>query len=376
MPFIGATSGTNTATPAAHLTGYLFLVWAYRDGSATPPTVPAGFNVLQTGGANTNSAVLAWKWATSSADTIGTWTNATTTICEVWSDAMPGVSDQTGNTGLVITYPALPLMARVDGTSYVVGFAGHRSVNTTLESPPTSMAFRHGNVDATDEAAAHDTGVQVNAWPSTNVTVSGTTSGWRSATVEIVEMSTMVGDPWPKTVFTQLANVILAVKYTATSTGKQTINMRFRAKGTAVTTNMGGAIYNYTGATAGTFVGAGDAAVSVTTTDQWVQVSITATLTASASYWLCYWSSQDWDMYYDSTFPFFAGQTLNIPGPTFNNAAWPADWTALTPSPNDVSCAIFVTTTMVKTRNAITYPAMKSRNGLAKAAFKYTNAIP
>lgn len=189
---VGTATGTTSVTIPPHQAGDLILAFAPRDGSNTLPTLPTGqdwASVLAPVGANTISARVAAKTADGSSETTGTFTSATSLIVEVWRPR-PGyvlsIGDAASATGAstTVSYPALTLQDP-SGNSVVVGFAAHRSVNTTLESPPTGMINRAAVLDATDEAVAHDTDSGVSSWPLTTKSVGGTSSGWFGATVEI-----------------------------------------------------------------------------------------------------------------------------------------------------------------------------------------------
>lgn len=193
IQYVGSQTGTNTLTLPGHQAGDLILLFAYRDGSNTAPSVPTGQNwttVQNPTGANTNSHALAAKVATSSSEGVGTFTSATTVIAHVYRPkasyvlAIGAVATPGTGSSTTVTYPALTLQDTV-GDSVVVGFAGHRSTNTTLETPPAGMVNRSTAVDGTDEAAGHDTNTGVSSWSATAVSVGGTSSGWRATTVEV-----------------------------------------------------------------------------------------------------------------------------------------------------------------------------------------------
>lgn len=185
IKFISSGTGTNSiGTMPAHQAGDLLVVFAYRDGNTTAPSLVSGWTSLHSAGANSNSARVAYRVATSSSMTSGTWTNASSVICLVYRNATPGAVDVGGAVSTTVTYPALTLGVS-DGSSWVACFAGHRSVNTALETPPTGTTLRATVVDATDEAAAFDTGGGVTSWTSKAVSVGGTSSGWRAYSLEI-----------------------------------------------------------------------------------------------------------------------------------------------------------------------------------------------
>ena len=186
ISYIGSASGTNTATMPTHAVGDLLVVFAYRDGSNTTPTLASGWTNIQGSGSNTNSARMGWKIAASTGETTGTWTNATSTIVAVYRGADGiGGSAITGGSSITLTFPAVTMQV-TDGTSWVVGGVGHRSTNVAIETAPTGMTNRISVSDATDEAALHDTNGGVSSRSSTNASVGGTASGYRSITVELL----------------------------------------------------------------------------------------------------------------------------------------------------------------------------------------------
>lgn len=199
ISYIGQTTGVNSATLPTHQSGDLIIGFAYRDGSIVPPIIPSGvgWNTISTaGGGSTNGSALVYQVASSSGTTTGTFTNATSVVFLVYRGASPanpiGVSNSSTGTTASVTFPALAL-TDTGGTSWVVGFVGHRSVNTSLETPPTGMVNRAPVVDATDEAAGHDTNGTVSSWSSTSVAVGGTASGWMTRVVEIRDSLTHSG---------------------------------------------------------------------------------------------------------------------------------------------------------------------------------------
>lgn len=186
---IGSAVGTTSATLPAHQVGDLILIFAYRDGNATAPSLPAGYISISNTGANSNSLRIGYKFATSTSETSGTWTSATSVIAVVYRGASIGASAVGGTSSTTVNYPTVSLL-RTNNTSWVVGGAGHRSVDTNVQNPPTGMSNVNSVLDATDELGVHDTNGTVSSWSSTNVSVGGTTLGWRSAVVELVNKTT------------------------------------------------------------------------------------------------------------------------------------------------------------------------------------------
>lgn len=187
ISFVGAQgAAATTVTIPTHQVGDLILIFAYRDGSNTAPTTPTAggtvptWNLIGSSGGNTNSSNFRWAKATATTTTSGTWTNATELICLVYRKASIGVSaGNSGSTTTTINYPAIA-PNRTDGSSWVVGVAGHRTA-TNVDVAPSLMTNR---ASSGTEAAGHDTNGGVTSWASTNVTVNAS-SAYRSWTVEL-----------------------------------------------------------------------------------------------------------------------------------------------------------------------------------------------
>lgn len=198
--FVGAATGANTATLPTHQAGDLILAFAFRDGSNTQPTIPAGWTALQNAaGANTCSHVLASKIAASASESVGTFANATSVVVQVYRPKAgyalaAGAIGSQGGTASSITYPAITLQD-VGGVSWAAAFGGHRSTNTALETAPAGMTQRATVVDATDEAAGFDTNGGVTAWSAQSVALGGTASGWRASVAEIKAVAAMTARP-------------------------------------------------------------------------------------------------------------------------------------------------------------------------------------
>lgn len=187
VSYVGAQgAAAATVTIPAHQIGDLILIFAYRDGSNTVPTVPTAGGTVPTwtqigsSGGNTNSSRFHYAIATATTTTSGTWTNATELICLVYRNATIGASaGGSGAATTTVNYPALTLQ-RTDNSSWAVGVAGHRTA-TNVDLAPSGMTNR---ASTGTEAAGHDTNGTVTTWASTNVTVNAS-SAFRSWTVEL-----------------------------------------------------------------------------------------------------------------------------------------------------------------------------------------------
>lgn len=194
--FIGAATGVTTATLPAHQAGDLILVFAYRDGLATAPSLPTGYTNIQAPAGSTNAARIGFRRALGSSETVGTWTNATSVIAMVFRGVDPvtaiGVSASTTGSSTTISYPNAGTMNFADGDSTVVRAAGHRSTNVAIETLPAGYTLAATVADATDEAAAFYRVGETSAALVTTA-VGGTASGFAAVTVEIRGLKPRVG---------------------------------------------------------------------------------------------------------------------------------------------------------------------------------------
>lgn len=171
-----------------HAAGDLLVAFAFRDGSTTKPTVPTGdgWTEVATDSSGGSSFVLATKTATSSSDAGGNFDNATGIIMVAISGTGPidigGIATD-AYLGTAIRYPGITL-DNTDGSSLALAFAGHRSTNTSLETPPSPWTNFETYNDATNELAAHYI-IGPTSVAGTNRSVGGTSAGWGTVVVEI-----------------------------------------------------------------------------------------------------------------------------------------------------------------------------------------------
>lgn len=183
--FKNASGGTLTGLTA----GQLVVVYAFRSGSNSKPTLPAGWTA-DTAGVTSNSAgsLIAHQLATGTSLVTGTFTSATNCIFLVFDgvDQTTPVGDSavTTNIGTTVTYPALTMVV-TNGTSWVAGLGGHRSTNTTIDTAPTGMTNRDSQI-TTGETSVNDTNGGVSSWALVNQSVGGTSSGWGCYSLEII----------------------------------------------------------------------------------------------------------------------------------------------------------------------------------------------
>jgi hypothetical protein len=170
------------------------VVFAYRDGSDTPPTIPTGQNwttVFNATGSDTNSHVVVTKAATAAAEASGTFTNASMLAAIVLRGTRAlavGAGAAGGGSGTVLTFPAVSVVRPApDAQSRVLGFAGHRSTDVSIQTPPSGMTNQAQLGNATCEAAVHATADTIGLWVEATANVGGTASGWRTHVLEVRE---------------------------------------------------------------------------------------------------------------------------------------------------------------------------------------------
>jgi surface protein len=187
ITYIGEANGTTSATLPTHQAGDLILAFAFRDGSTTQATQPAGWSAITSATTTLAAARVSYKIAASGSETTGTWTNATTVIFLVYRgvniENIATIETVSTGSGTTVTYNANGFW---QGLSRLVAFAGHRSTDTALGTPPGTLSLIVNPVDATDEAAAFQSTVDnFGNWTSTNVSVGGTSSGWITFTMRL-----------------------------------------------------------------------------------------------------------------------------------------------------------------------------------------------
>lgn len=189
--FTGTTSTSGTCA-----VGDRIVVLAFRDGNTAPPTIPGSpvYNTVYSAtGANTCSHCVAEFTATATTFSTGTFTNATSVVALVVHTDVSGGSiglkngAPGGGSSTTLSFTGFTL-DNPNGTSKVLAYAGHRSTNTTTEAAPTGFTNVVSVNDATDEASGHVSTSVVSSFSTTTQSVGGTSSGWRTHTLEVWEI--------------------------------------------------------------------------------------------------------------------------------------------------------------------------------------------
>lgn len=188
------TAATTSCTFSATATNSLKLIFAYRSGSTTAPTLPAGWTTittLATSATGTTGAMrIGCNYSSSSGDTgSGTWTNATSVTGISYSGTVVGTTATCNITGIgaissnqakastTVNFAAL-VMHDSHSNSWVTGFVGS-NVTACTPSGMTSQVTANSSTNI-----GNDTNATVSGWSSTNCTISSGT--WITAVVEVM----------------------------------------------------------------------------------------------------------------------------------------------------------------------------------------------
>jgi hypothetical protein len=208
VAFSGSCTGTTACTISSGVAaGHIVFAFAFRDGNATAPTIPAGvgWNIISNGaGSNNNGAAWVWREATSGSEASGTFSNANSLVMVSFSGASvsaiggaPGTAEGSSST---VTYPDADTFTTGDGTSWVIACCGHRSADTNLnedaQAPAGLSATNKVAVeDGTDVAACWNSNGGLTSYAGNNVAVGGTSSGWHCKSAEILQAAAVTFTP-------------------------------------------------------------------------------------------------------------------------------------------------------------------------------------
>lgn len=178
-------SGSNiaqatTVTIPTHNPGDMIVIWAYSQ-AITIPTKPSGWTTIDSNAANSNSAIGAYRIATTDSHTSGTWTNAQYVISAVFTGAkyIGGYASNGGNSNIP-TCSAITLGNKT-GSSQICAFFGQRTVTTFTTN--ANFTRRESSIIAGSYGAAFDTRNDTTTDGQFNIV--GGSQGWQTLQVEL-----------------------------------------------------------------------------------------------------------------------------------------------------------------------------------------------
>jgi hypothetical protein len=193
-----ATNSGTTVAIGTHAPNDTPVILAYRDNSATAPTVPSGWNYFQVG-SGTTAFSIGWKRATSAGETSGTWTNATALHALVYRGGadkivVPKFLSQTTGTSATIAINAQTSGSFEvnDEETWLLAFIAQRNPSNNLQSASwTGLTNVTSSTDSSAwQAVANDSNAdRTTAWPTTSATVANS-AVWRTFLLALQEVPT------------------------------------------------------------------------------------------------------------------------------------------------------------------------------------------
>lgn len=187
LSFVGqASAAAASASLPAFTAGDLAIVFAFRDGNTTAPTLPSGWTGLGSAGANTCSARWGFRILQAGDTTTGTWTNATAVEVYVITGVDAGnpipAFQSAGSTGASAS-PSWSSFGTLDltGRDWLIFLGGHR---TATDMSTVALSGTVNESPATTNLAMHDIQGANAAWSTTSKVVNAN-SGWVTAIIEV-----------------------------------------------------------------------------------------------------------------------------------------------------------------------------------------------
>lgn len=185
---VGCAVAATTCTISGIQAGDLAIAFAFRSAT-TAPTLPAGWTQIATNSVSSSSFRSACAVATTTSITVGTWTNATDLVIQVYRGTAAGTTANCLTTGIgatantssttsTITYQVLSLQV-TDGSSWVVGASGTSTTNCV-----GSLLTNKQTIGAGPQTKLSDTNAGVSSWANNGCT--GTAGNSKTTTIELI----------------------------------------------------------------------------------------------------------------------------------------------------------------------------------------------
>ncbi len=194
-----ATNLGNTITMPTHAAGHLLLCFAYNDGSSTAVTLPSGWvERYGTAVGGVGYIRVGYKYAQSSSETSGTWTNAD----QLFMISIAGgantlvfpnfISTNTGTT-TTINFAAQAASTFQNGADdqALISWVASRNSGNTLTAPSGLTVEQSATDSANFVSQVCFQATRTTIWTSTNVTVTNSAL-YRTIMLSVVE-STVYG---------------------------------------------------------------------------------------------------------------------------------------------------------------------------------------
>lgn len=198
-------SGSTGSFTGSYQAGDLIVIHAVDTISSSIPLTPSGYTSISSGSQSANSFAMAafYKFATSSAETYPTITNATASSWVIYRGAAAtpfvAIGGQSG-TGTSISYSGIATFQN-PGADWVVTFgASSNNLGAVGSHPPTNTSLVTEASASNYEVAIFDTGVPVSTYGFNSKTLAASTN-WLTKTTELVAGAVVTPPATPTNAF-------------------------------------------------------------------------------------------------------------------------------------------------------------------------------
>ena len=184
-----ATANATTVSFGTHAAGDTIIVAGYRDGNNAGPTIPAGWYQLFSGGGNSQGFSVAYKIATSSSETSGTWASATALKAFVYEPATGKIIVPKYYSGNGASSVSVNIAGQVVGTFengsddlWLLAFIAQRNSSNSLDTATwTGLTNVSSSTDGSSwQFVGNDSNAtRTTAWTSTTATVANS-AAWQT----------------------------------------------------------------------------------------------------------------------------------------------------------------------------------------------------
>lgn len=192
LSFVGAAdAAAATVNLPAFTAGDLAIVFAFRDGSTTAPTLPAGWTGIDTGstgsGGTAGSHRTGYRVLVGGDTTTGAWTNATDIAVMIvrGQHASAPIDQSSANGGATnqLAYAAASAFIDQGGDAWVLGFGASRTATDVSSKAVTGWTTRSTGTNTAIGYHTHE-GVQSQALANYAATVNAATT-WRTSSIVV-----------------------------------------------------------------------------------------------------------------------------------------------------------------------------------------------
>ena len=191
-----AQAATNTVSMPTHATGDLLLVCTTNDNASTTPTIPAGYVNLWALGSGTGAMTVAYKYAQSSSETTGTWTNADQISVTVWRGAANTIvwpwqvsASTASTTSMTWAVQGTGLFRTGSEDTALFAYGHNRSSTNNLGQTLGALTNLFEQGDGTNyQVCAKYQLARTTTWAATTLTMA-TAAFWRTVMISLTEQT-------------------------------------------------------------------------------------------------------------------------------------------------------------------------------------------